>query len=97
MKKLILPAVIVCAAVAVMLATHGTPSRRTEPAFPALDSTLVKIETDTGFTGWGESCPFGPIYLPAHALGVRAGIAELARAGGQWRRHCHAQRHASPI
>ena len=47
-------------------------------AFPHLDSTLVKIETDAGLAGWGESCPFGPIYLPAHALGVRSGIAELA-------------------
>ena len=52
-------------------------------AFPALDSTLVRIETargktGAGVTGWGESCPFGPVYLPAHALGVRAGIAELA-------------------
>ncbi len=47
-------------------------------AYPALDSTLVKMETDEGLEGWGESCPFGPVYLPAHALGVRAGIAELA-------------------
>jgi L-alanine-DL-glutamate epimerase-like enolase superfamily enzyme len=47
-------------------------------AYPALDTTLVKIETDKGLTGWGESCPFGPVYLPAHALGVRSGIAELA-------------------
>ena len=47
-------------------------------AFPALDTTLVKIETDAGITGWGESCPFGPVYLPAHALGVRSGLAELA-------------------
>jgi L-alanine-DL-glutamate epimerase-like enolase superfamily enzyme len=47
-------------------------------AYPALDTTLVKIETDKGLTGWGESCPFGPVYLPAHALGVRSGLAELA-------------------
>ena len=47
-------------------------------AFPALDSTLVKIETDAGLTGWGESCPFGSIYLEAHAAGVRAGLGELA-------------------
>ena len=47
-------------------------------AYPALDSTLVKVETNKGLTGWGESCPFGPVYLPAHALGVRAGLAELA-------------------
>ena len=47
-------------------------------SYPALDSTLVKIETNRGITGWGESCPFGPVYLPAHALGVRSGLAELA-------------------
>jgi L-alanine-DL-glutamate epimerase-like enolase superfamily enzyme len=47
--------------------------------FRSLDSTLVALETDQGgHLGWGESCPFGSIYLPAHALGVRAGIAELA-------------------
>ncbi len=42
------------------------------------DSTVVRIETDAGVTGHGESCPLGPAYLPAHAGGVRAGIAELA-------------------
>ncbi len=42
------------------------------------DSTVVRIETDAGITGHGESCPLGPAYLPAHARGVRAGIAELA-------------------
>jgi len=47
-------------------------------AYPALDTTLVKVETNKGVTGWGESCPFGPVYLPAHALGVRSGLAELA-------------------
>ncbi len=46
--------------------------------FETLDSTVVAIEADGGVTGWGESCPFGTTYLPAHALGVRAGIAELA-------------------
>ena len=41
------------------------------------DSTIVRIETDTGLVGWGESCPLGPVYLPSFAGGVRAGIAEL--------------------
>ncbi len=41
------------------------------------DSTIVEIETDVGITGWGEVCPLGPAYLPAYALGVRAGITEL--------------------
>src|SRR5271154_2989040 len=42
------------------------------------DSTLVRVETDTGAIGFGEVCPLGPAYLPAYAEGVRAGIAELA-------------------
>ncbi|HEY1434809.1 MAG TPA: cis-3-hydroxy-L-proline dehydratase [Thermoanaerobaculia bacterium] len=42
------------------------------------DSTLVRVETDTGAVGHGEVCPLGPAYLPAYASGVRAGIAELA-------------------
>ena len=46
--------------------------------FESLDSTIVKIETAEGVTGWGESCPFGLGYGPAHGLGVRAGLAELA-------------------
>lgn len=47
-------------------------------AFHSLDATVVKIETDEGVTGWGESTPFGLGYLPAHGKGVRAGIAEMA-------------------
>jgi L-alanine-DL-glutamate epimerase-like enolase superfamily enzyme len=42
------------------------------------DSTVVRIETDSGLAGHGEACPLGPVYLPAYAKGVRAGIAELA-------------------
>src|SRR5262249_5511365 len=41
------------------------------------DSTVVRIDTDDGATGYGEVCPLGPFYLPAYANGVRAGIAEL--------------------
>lgn len=42
------------------------------------DSTVVAVETDAGITGYGESCPLGPAYLPAYAAGVRAGLGELA-------------------
>ena len=42
------------------------------------DSTLVRVETDAGVTGWGEVCPLGPFYLPAYARGVRSGLEELA-------------------
>lgn len=42
------------------------------------DSTIVRVETDTGLVGHGEVCPLGPAYLPAYAEGVRAGLRELA-------------------
>ena len=42
------------------------------------DSTVVEVETDAGVTGYGECCPLGSAYLPAYALGVRSGLAELA-------------------
>src|SRR5262245_10054221 len=41
------------------------------------DSTLVRVETDSGLAGHGEICPLGPFYLPAYAEGVRAGLREL--------------------
>lgn len=41
------------------------------------DSTVVRVDTDAGVTGWGEVCPLGPFYLPAYAEGCRAGIREL--------------------
>ncbi len=48
--------------------------------FEKLDSTLVRIDTDDGISGWGEGCPWGHTYLPAHGPGTRAGIATLAPA-----------------
>ncbi|MEM9659176.1 MAG: cis-3-hydroxy-L-proline dehydratase [Planctomycetota bacterium] len=41
------------------------------------DSTIVQIDTDAGISGFGEVCPLGPVYLPAYAVGARAGIGEL--------------------
>ncbi|MCB1079396.1 MAG: mandelate racemase/muconate lactonizing enzyme family protein [Verrucomicrobiae bacterium] len=41
------------------------------------DSTIVRIDTDRGVTGWGEVCPLGPFYLPAFGQGARAGLYEL--------------------
>jgi L-alanine-DL-glutamate epimerase-like enolase superfamily enzyme len=41
------------------------------------DSTIVRVETDSGLAGHGEVCPLGPFYLPAYADGVRAGLREL--------------------
>jgi len=46
--------------------------------FDGLDATFVKIDTDAGFTGWGEGTPWGHTYVPAHGPGIRAGIETLA-------------------
>lgn len=46
--------------------------------YTSFDATIVRIVTDCGLEGWGESTPFGSTYIAAHALGVRAGIAEIA-------------------
>lgn len=44
----------------------------------ALDTTLVEIVTDTGISGFGETCPLGPTYQPAHASGARAALQDIA-------------------
>jgi L-alanine-DL-glutamate epimerase-like enolase superfamily enzyme len=46
--------------------------------FELLDSTIVRIDTDEGISGWGEGCPWGVTYLPAFGKGIRAGLEELA-------------------
>ena len=45
-----------------------------------LASTVVRVTTDEGIVGWGEVCPLGPAYLPAHAEGARAALRELGPA-----------------
>lgn len=50
----------------------GGRAARTQP------STLVRVATDEGVDGWGETCPLGGTYLEAFAGGVRAALAELA-------------------
>ena len=46
--------------------------------FSSFDGTFVRLMTDTGLEGWGESTPFGATYIAAHAAGVRAGLSEVA-------------------
>lgn len=42
------------------------------------DSTVLELVTDEDLRGYAECCPLGSAYLPSFALGVRAGLAELA-------------------
>lgn len=44
----------------------------------SLTTTLVKLVSDTGVVGWGETCPVGPTYAEAHAAGARAALTEIA-------------------
>ena len=60
------------------LKVAGGPYVYSGGALETLTTHLVKIEGDNGLTGWGETCPLGPTYQPAHALGVNAGLSELA-------------------
>jgi len=45
-----------------------------------LDTTVVELITDTGLSGFGETCPLGSVYQPQFARGARAAIEELAPA-----------------
>ena len=42
------------------------------------DITLVRIGTDEGIEGWGDTVPWGANFVPAFAEGARAGIEFLA-------------------
>ncbi len=46
--------------------------------YTGFDSVIVCITADDGSEGWGESTPFGPNYIAAHARGARAGVEEIA-------------------
>ena len=60
------------------LPLEGTVYRLSDGAHTAFDSTVVQIVSDTGLSGWGETCPVGPTHAPAHALGARAALAQMA-------------------
>lgn len=46
--------------------------------YSSFDATIVRVTTECGIEGYGESTPFGSTYIAAHAVGVRSGIAEIA-------------------
>ena len=43
-------------------------------------STIVKISTDEGLTGYGEVCPLGSTYMEAYSEGIPKGIEKLGPA-----------------
>jgi L-alanine-DL-glutamate epimerase-like enolase superfamily enzyme len=44
------------------------------------DATVVRVETDDGYIGYGEQAVFSANFLPAHGAGARAALTLLAPA-----------------
>jgi L-alanine-DL-glutamate epimerase-like enolase superfamily enzyme len=59
---------------------HGTYVMSGGREIVSLPSTVVRITADDGSEGFGETCPLGAAYLPAHGEGARAALRELAPA-----------------
>ena len=53
------------------------PYRIASSVVSSLETTIVKLVSDTGLVGWGETCPVGPTYQPQHAAGARAAKAAV--------------------
>lgn len=60
-----------------LLPVVGGAYRMASATVEALDSTLVEIVAEDGLSGWGETCPIGPVYQPHHAKGARAALDEM--------------------
>jgi len=60
------------------LPLRGKPYRMSGGPHSVLDSTIVQVVSDTGVSGWGETCPVGPTYQPEHALGARAALDQMS-------------------
>ena len=59
------------------LTSHETYYMADGKTCDAVTTSVLRIDTDTGLSGWGEVCPI-PHYLPAYAGGVAAALTELA-------------------
>lgn len=59
------------------LTSHETYYMADNKTCDTVESVVIKIDTDTGITGWGETCPI-PHYLPAYARGIAPALSELA-------------------
>lgn len=60
------------------LPVKGGPYTMANAEVWSLDTTIVKLVTDNGLVGWGETCPVGPTYAEAHAQGARAALQLIA-------------------
>lgn len=61
----------------VPLTSHATYYMADGKTCDTVDTTVIRLDTDAGLSGWGEVCPI-PHYLPAYAGGVAPAVEELA-------------------
>jgi cis-L-3-hydroxyproline dehydratase len=59
---------------------HGRYVMSSGRVIDRLESTVVRVTTRAGVTGFGEACPLGPTYLEGFAGGARAALHELGPA-----------------
>ena len=59
------------------LVSHTTYHMAQGKTCASVPTTIVRLNTDEGLSGWGEVCPI-PHYLPAYAGGVVSVVEELA-------------------
>lgn len=59
------------------LTSHETYYMADGKTCDTVETVIIRLDTDTGLSGWGEVCPI-PHYLPAYARGVAPAIAEMA-------------------
>lgn len=58
--------------------TGGELKMSGDRSFRSLSSTVARVETASGCVGYGETCPLGSSYLPAHSAGARTALQEIA-------------------
>ena len=61
----------------VPLTSHATYYMAGGKTCDTTTSVVIRLDTDTGLSGWGEVCPI-PHYLPAYAVGVGPAVQDLA-------------------
>ena len=59
------------------LTSHATYFMANGKTCDCIDTVVIRLDTDLGFSGWGESCPI-PHYLPAYADGIAPAVADMA-------------------
>ena len=59
------------------LPVQDGPYRMSMTEVWTLPTTIVKLVSDTGHVGWGETCPVGATYAEMHVGGARAAIAAM--------------------